>query len=192
MIRCTALLVVGLFSACAGRVEPTPVVPSSGGVTPPAESPTPTNASAPSPGSDAATPPSAVAPGVRPKSDPPPPPLSSPNAPAARADAGADAAAIDTAHGDPRTRALSALGRAAQACHAQFVPTASGKLVLRLNLKLDGSVSAASIDRAASDKALANGDFERCLLDVARKQMLPAPDSDDVELELPLGFEPTG
>jgi len=129
---------------------------------------------------------------VRPKSDPPPPPLSSPNAPAARTDAGTDAAVIDVAHDDPRTRALSALGRAAQECHARFVPTASGKLVLRLKLKLDGGVSAASIDRTASDTALANGDFERCLLDVARKQMLPAPDSDDVELELPLAFEPTG
>jgi hypothetical protein len=57
-------------------------------------------------------------------------------------------------------------------------------------LALDGSVSGASVDRGASDEALASSDFERCLLDAARKQKLPAPSSDDVELELPLAFEP--
>lgn len=91
---------------------------------------------------------------------------------------------------DGETGALAAIGRAAQECHAKHLPSASGKLVLRLKLSSSGSVAGAEVDRASSEKALTHPAFERCVLEAARRQTLPAPSGDDVQLELPLAFEP--
>ena len=91
---------------------------------------------------------------------------------------------------DPRTAALWRVGVVGQTCYEKHSFGISGKLVLHVALRKDGGIAAVEALAAESTKALLGGDFERCVIDGVRKERFPAQRSDDVELEVPLAFEP--
>ena len=118
------------------------------------------------------------------------PALSSPN-PLAPKTRDAGSAETDASADDPRTRALRAIALSAQACHAKHTPGVPGKLVLLLERDGDGRVTRASLLREASDKALLTDALERCVVEAAKREKLPAPiGSDDGEIRIPLTFTP--
>jgi hypothetical protein len=119
-----------------------------------------------------------------------PPPSRTPNALAPTvADAGA--AEGDARDEDPRTRALRRIATAAQTCHARHTPGVAGKLVLRLLRDREGKVESASLIAESSTRALLDAKLERCVLDAAKAERLPSPDSEEEsEIQIPLSFNP--
>jgi len=97
-------------------------------------------------------------------------------------------ATVDAAPEDARTRALRAVANAAQDCHAQHAPNGRGRVLLRLALAADGSVTKAEIRQA--DAAFASKAFQTCVIDGARRQRFPALAEAETELEVPLQLEP--
>ena len=169
------------FVACAGR----PGQASAPKLEPTGDPTTPVAVPSPATGTSAAATPTAG--GSR---DAGALPLSTPNPIAHRA---ADAAVTDDAgsNEDPRTRALRRIAENAQACHARYTAGVAGKLVLRLSRASDGKVQSASLVREDSSKALLVDVLERCVLDGAKRETLPAPISEDEnEMQIPLTFTP--
>jgi hypothetical protein len=118
------------------------------------------------------------------------PPLSTPNA---IAPVQTSSAAHEDAGGneDPRTRALRRIAENAQTCHARHTAGVAGTLVLRISRASDGKVRSATLDRDATSKALLVDALERCVIEGAKRETLPAPSSeDDSEMQIPLTFTP--
>jgi outer membrane biosynthesis protein TonB len=144
--------------------------------------------------------PRAAAASPEPSHEPPPAPhpsstavpaLSSPNALATtKSDAGADADATPVKE-DARTAAIRRVAVAARSCYTTHVGGARGKLMLRIGLGDDGHVTKALIDAQQTSAALRAEPFQKCVLETARKETFPAPKGEEVELELPLVFEPS-
>jgi outer membrane biosynthesis protein TonB len=187
MNRLATLALLLPLSGCAE-----PPAPSSPATSEPAAATAAEPASPTPPETSASTPPAApVAAPVH--SAAATPPLATPNALTAPAsDAGAPAAQDAPAHKeDAQTAAIRRVGVAARGCWVQHAAGAKGKLLLRLELGADGRVSDARVDQTATSRSLRSAAFEKCVVDVARHETFPAPNADDVELEVPLTFEPS-